>query len=330
MIPLINLTWYTVAPYITAAFTILSCCIGSGIGQGLIGYSALQATNQQPHATEIIVKTGLLGMALLETSALAGMFIATLLLATNSTVHSITTISPTQSLATWGITLALCVPGIVIGIISAWPAQAACLATARQPFFSYQISRFMLLTQSLIQTPILFALIIAFFIQQQISVTHTFGDAYRLLASGLCIGLGSIGPAIGLASFAHQACNALGTNPKAYYKLFYLTIIGESIIETPIILSFICSSFMLFGLSHVSAENIHHGVAYMASALALGLGTFGPGIALGKIACAAAHQIALKPELYDIIFKTCMLGLALVESCVIYAAIISTALLLLP
>ena len=66
-----------------------------------------------------------------------------------------------------GIAFAISLSGFVLGLVSALPAQQAVLAIARQPFFSQKIFRFMLITQSIIQTPIVFGFIIAMFIKDQ-------------------------------------------------------------------------------------------------------------------------------------------------------------------
>ncbi len=316
------------APYATVASVIASCSLGAGIGQGLIGTTAIKAVDQQPSSSDIIMKTALLGMALIETSALIGVLVAGMLI--HQHLHPIMTLSTTQSLGTISIAIALCLPGLVIGIVSSLPAQAACMSIARQPFFNQYIARFMLITQSLIQTPILFALIVALFIHQNAMSMLYYEEALRSMAAALCIGLGTIGPAIGLAKFAQEGCRSLGINPSVYYKMFYMTLVGESIIETPAILAFIFSLFLLLGLSPVTIDTIGNGIACVAGALALGIGTFAPGISLGVTAAAAAHQIAYKPELYNVLFRTSMIALAIIESCVIYAAIIASILVALP
>ena len=58
-------------------------------------------------------------------------------------------------------------------------------------------------------------------------------DSLRLIASGLCIGIGSIGPAIGLSIFSRAALNGISRNIQAYSKLLSFTFISEAIIETP-------------------------------------------------------------------------------------------------
>lgn len=320
----IGIDWVTAVPYITIALIIVGCCVGTGIGQGMVAKAALEGIDEQPHATDAIIKTALLGMALLETSALVGIFIAGYLLYS----HMDVTPSWYQSLAVLGVGLAVAIPGFLLGIIGAWPAQSACISTARQPFFAHQISRLMLITQSLIQTPILFGLIVAFFVQNQLGFVDSLGGVLRIFASGLAIGGGSIGPAIGLAWFAHRICLDVGKNPKIYYKLFYVTLVGESIIETPIIVSFLMALYMVLGKGSIHSVALTDGLCCLSSGLTMTIGALAPGIMLGAIAGVMSDNIARYPAQYDIIFKTGMLGLALVESCVVYIVIIAGILLI--
>ena len=90
------------------------------------------------------------------------------------------------------------------------------------------ITSFMLMTQVLIQTPMISAFLVSLFIQGQSNAALTMSDSLRLIASGLCVGIGSIGPAIGLGIFSKAAINSLGKNTKAYDKLLSFTFIFRS------------------------------------------------------------------------------------------------------
>lgn len=300
--------------YGTIALSVGMNAIGVGIGQGLTGQAALNAINQQPSARSEITKTAILGIALIETAAVMGGFVAILLLQTQpSTVFA--------GLAELGIALAICLPGMVIGVVSSWPTQSACMAVARQPFLTQRISRFMAITQALIQAPVIFGLLVALFISTQASQAHSFCDSLRLIGAGLCIGVGSIGPAIGLALFSRTACYGIGINPKASNILLSFTFVSAPLIETPILFSLIISLILLFAPgSHVELID---GIALFSAGLCTGLGTIGAGIASGWIASAAGQQIAITPESRSLLSRTSMFGQGLVETCAIYAVLIS-------
>ena len=143
--------------YGTIAFSICLSSLGVGLGEGLTGLSALEAIGIQPNAHSEITKTSILGMALIETSAVVGLTIALILLAPVGNVPHL----EYTHYAELGIAFAIAISGFVVGIVSSYPARAACFTVARQPFFTQKIQSIMLLTQSLMQTPVIFAFMIS-------------------------------------------------------------------------------------------------------------------------------------------------------------------------
>lgn len=307
------------------ALTTAINAIGVGIGQGLTSSAAVEGINQQPAAQNEITKIAILGMALIETAAVMGTVISFwLLLQVMNNSHNYYT-----NLAGIGIAFAICCSGFVLGLVSSLPARAACFSVARQPFFSQQITRFMMISLSLLQTPIIFGFLIALFIQAQATTITTMRDSLRLIASGICIGLGSIGPAIGLALFAQKACQGIGINRRAYNQVFSFTLISQAIIETPIIFSLMVSISLLFLVPMVPQENLLDGIALFSAGLCTGLGTIGPGISSGRTATAACEQIILNPEMHSSLSRVSMFAQGLIETAAIYAVLISFCLIFL-
>ena len=305
--------------YGTVATSIIFSSISVGIGEGLISWSALSAINRQPAARDSVMRVAIIGMTLVETVAILGLLISILLLI----YTSLGTSNSFSHYAEIGIACAMGITGLVVGLASALPAQAACHAVARQPFFSHRISGFMLMTQVLIQTPMLSAFLVSIFIQGQSDAAISMNDSLRLIASGLCVGIGSIGPAIGLSAFAHAAVSSLGKNTKAYDKLLSFTFISEALIETPIIFCLIIALTLLFVVPHTAATNTMDGIIFLAAGLCTGLGTLGTGISSGKTAAAACTQIGNNPDAYNILSRTSILAQSLIETIVLYTIILS-------
>jgi F-type H+-transporting ATPase subunit c len=307
--------------YSAIALTVAINSVGVGIGEGIVTIGAIDALNIQPSAKNEITKTAVLGMALVETAAIMGVTIAIIVLMGSPvpTLYS--------GIAELGIVLAICLPGFIIGLVSALPAYQACLSVARQPFFSQKILRFMLITQSLIQTPIIFGFIIALFIKNNVSVITTLPQALQYIAGGLCIGLGSIGPAWGMAHFGAVACKAIGTNRNAYNKLLSFTFVSEAIIETPVIFALVISLLIIF--SQPCPETaLLASLAMLSAAVCTGIGTVGPGISSGKTAAAACQQIARDPNNYSLLSRASMFGQGLIDTCAIYALLVSIMLII--
>jgi F0F1-type ATP synthase membrane subunit c/vacuolar-type H+-ATPase subunit K len=311
--------------YSTIALAVGATALGVGIGQGLTGATALQAINQQPQSNAEISRAAMLGMAFLETAAVIGLFVAVILIL-SSKPKPITLYS---DLASIGIIMSICVTGFVLGIACAKPACAALLSIARQPFESKRILTFMILAQALIQTPVIAALVVAIFIRNQAIIANNIGDSLRLIASGLSIGLGSIGPAIGLAEFTKTACGVLGTHPKSYRKMLSFTLISQALIETPIIFAFVISISLLFVATIPQEGALIKGIAYIAAGLCAGLGTLGTGIGSGKTAAAACVSIAHDVRYFDSLSRISLLAQGLIETCTIYAMIIAFILVLI-
>ncbi len=307
----------------TIALAVAVNALGVGIGQGLTSSAALEAINLQPNARDDITKTAVLGMALIETAAVMGTFIAVLLLLATPGMQ----LNWYVGLAELGIASAICLPGFILGIASCFPAREACMAVARQPFFAQNIIRFMLVILSLIQTPIIFGMIVALFINNQMTDIQTVRESLRLLASGIAIGLGSVGPAIGLASFAKVACRSVGKNRAAYNKLLSFSFISQAIVETPIIFSFVIALSLLFIVQPLADENIVNGIALLAAGICTGIGTLGAGISSGLTAAQACKEIVLQPEAYGILSRTSLFAQGLIETCAIYAVLTSLLLI---
>lgn len=308
---------------ITVSIAISS--ISVGLGEGLISWSALHAIDRQPQAKDDVMRVAIIGMTLVETVAILGLLISILLLLyTNVELEN-----PYAYYAEAGIIAAMSITGLVIGLASTFPAQAACHAVARQPFFAPRISAFMLLAQVLIQTPMISAFLVSLFIHGQASATISFNDSLRLIASGLCVGIGSIGPAIGLSSFAKAAIQSLGKNTKAYDKLLSFTFISEALIETPIIFCLIIASILLFVVPRPMSDTGIDGIVFLCAAFCTGFGTLGAGISSGKTAATACTYISQDPESYNILSRTSILAQTLIETMVLYTVILSLLMLFL-
>lgn len=308
----------------TVAFVVAISAISVGIGQSLIAHDALEAMDLQPSARTDIMRTAILGISLTETISLIGVLISVILLWHTGNVVVYTNYSEYAEL---GILFAICIPSLVLGIVSSLPARAACFATARQPFFSKQITRFMLLMMSLLQAPIVLGFVISIFIRGYALSAETMRDSLRLIASGVCIGLGSVGSAMGLARFSAVACSGLGINRSSYRPIFLFTLVNQAIIETPLILSLIVSISLLFLVPSVLQENVSEGFTLFAAGLCTGLGSIGSGISSGFTASGACEQIAYNPETYGVLMRTCMFAQGIIQTPAIYAVLISSLLI---
>ncbi len=294
--------------------------LGVSIGQGFAGQAVVASLNRQPSAGTDIARGNLLALAFIETAAILSLIIAMLLFfKVPTTLYA--------ALAQLGIAFALAIPGFTIGIIASMPARQAVISIARQPFLSKKITNLMILAQSLLQTPLIFSFIISLLIRNQLDSITTASQSLRLIASGLCIGIASIGPAIGGGTFTAAACRAVGINKSAYGRIFSFAILSQAIIETPVIFASIIS-FWLATVVVPASGIIGHGILYLAIAFVMAIGTVGAGISSGRTAASACEQIAFNPEHYSIVSRTSLIAQGLIDTSAIYAFIIALFLLL--
>lgn len=307
--------------FLLSLVPIMLGALGTSIGQGLIGKQALQSIQKQPAAANSLSKLCIVATAITETAAVFGIVISMLLLSDIASIHTIWSIY-----ALTGIACAVGLSGFCAGIVSAFPAIAACQSLARQPFLQTRILNLMLITQTLIMTPNIFGLLIALFIKGKMAESQSLTQALQLLSSGLSIGLGCIGPSIGLSLFAFAACHTIGVNKKAYGKILTFTFICEAIIETPAIFALLIGLMILN--TTINPKSMLQGWQFLAAALCMGLSTIAPGINSGRTAQAACFQIAHNPENYPNLTKITMLALAMIDSFAIYGLLIAILLIL--
>ncbi len=71
-------------------------------------------------------------------------------------------------------------------------------------------------------------------------------EAAKLLAAGLCMGLGAIGPGIGEGVVAGKAIEAMSRNPKMADKILPNMLLGMAITESTGIYALVVSLILLF------------------------------------------------------------------------------------
>lgn len=299
----------------SVALVVALTSIGVGIGAGLTGRAVISSLYRQPGASSDLYKASFISLALVETAGIFSIVMAFILLLNLKQVPTFY-----GSIGTLGIALGLGVAGFVTGICSSYPAQAAFKAIARQPFFAPRLINLMLISQSLIQTPVIFGLIVALLITGSIGSVQTLVEGTQLLAAGMCIGIGSIGPTIGLGRFTYQACYTAGINRTSYNKILPFTLISGAIIETPLIFSLIIALL----ITQTTFDNTVLGIIIpFTTGLTISLGALGAGLASSRVATEACVGIGREPHATSLITKASLVAQALIDAIAIYALLIA-------
>lgn len=293
--------------------------LGVTFGQALAGKAALAAINRQPKAKDQLLRIFFLSLALNETAAVICVLLSFMMLAS-------TPLSFAQELAQSGIIASIALPSFVIGCLSALPAISALQAAERQPFFIPRIMTLMLLLQAMMQTPLIFSLVVSVLLRFQVPFIISVNEAIRLFASGLVIGIGAIGPVIGLAILGYQLCKGLGINREAYPQLRTFAYVSAGLIETPILFTLIISLIILLG-TPLMGISFSKALAYLAAAISCGASTAVCGIASGVISGTAIKHIAQKPALYNSLYRASMLMQTLIDTVPIYGLLVALVLI---
>lgn len=71
-------------------------------------------------------------------------------------------------------------------------------------------------------------------------------ETLKLLAAGICMGLGAIGPGIGEGYIGGRALEAMARNPKMADKIFTNMIVAIALAESTAIYSLVIALIILF------------------------------------------------------------------------------------
>lgn len=312
-------------PYVSIAFIATFTTLGVGIGSGKASLAAVEAINIQPRAKNEINRTTIIGLALIETAAILSLIICFMFFRKPVNPENMVY----SGIVYVGIACAVGITGFVVGLVSSYPVQKACLSIARQPFFSQKILNIMLITQSIIQTASIFGFLIAMLINLQMDSITTLTHSIILCASGIAIGFGSIGPAVGLGRFARTACRSISVNRKAYDRILPFIFMSVAIIETPLIFAFLISLILTGSGKSYQDENMLGAFRALCSALCIGIGTLSPGLSSSKTAASACKQISRNPDNYSALSQTSMFGQGLIDAAAVYALLVSLLILFL-
>jgi F0F1-type ATP synthase membrane subunit c/vacuolar-type H+-ATPase subunit K len=310
--------------YSSLGATVALSSFGVALGSSLIGTSSLKALYFQPTADKEISKASLIAMALTETGGILSLAIAILMLISSDKTPEI---GLHHGLGRLGIFFAVGIISCCVGIVSSLPARKACFSIARQPFFSTPILNVMLITMSIMQTPILFGFVISAWINQlALSITTNY-EAIGLLCAGICIGIGSIGPVIGQGIYAAQACTSLGKNRMIYRRILTFSLISQAIIESPAIFALITSILILNSISQ--ELSLLKTILFAAATFCVSIAAITPSISSGRTSSSACEQITAQPQHYSILMQTSLIAQGILDTFAIYGLVVGLILLLL-
>lgn len=305
--------------YFSACLSIGLAVLGAGIGLGIAGFGTIQEMMRQPLAHSPCFRAMLIGLALIESGAIIALVMTIILL-----IGSYDVVTWPLALTELSAALAVGVSAAIIGLASSFVVRSATRAIAREPHFSQKITTLMLITQSIIEAPVMFAFIVSLIIRLNVSQTIDLAVSIKFLAIGASMALGCIGPSIGQSMLASSSCFTLGRFKESYPRLFPFTLLGQAMIETPIAFCLLFSFLLIYTPMPATPESSIAGIVipFVLAALLMGIASIGPGIGIGYITSKSILQVAQNPALYQTMVKVTLLACAFLEASLIYALII--------
>lgn len=218
-----------------------------------------------------------------------------------------------------GAALAIGIGAIGAGIGEGYAAGEAGEGITRQPESSGVVLRTMLIGQAITETSSIFALLIALILLFR-GGESSVASMVAYIFSGVCIGLGALGPGIGAGLPAGAACIGVARKPENENPIMLNMIIGQAVTQTSVIFSLVISLLLIF---QVQGSELVSLVAVAGAGLAMGFGAIGPGVGAGIAAYNATQAIGFNAESSKVVTRTMLLGQSVSQSTAIYALVVA-------
>ena len=219
--------------------------IGSGIGSGYPGGEACFGLARQPAAGSQLTTNMLIGSAVCQTPAIFAMVVALMLMFIN---FGQAPLQPTWA-AYLGAGLSMGLAAIGSGYGGGLAAGASCEGIARQPRAAASVTTTMLVGQAVSQTPSIFGLLVSFILMfKTFPESSALSAAMALLASGICMGFGGIGPGIGNGMAAEGAVRWVARNTEHAGDLMRIMLVGQAVSQSTAIYAMVVSLVLIFVL----------------------------------------------------------------------------------
>ncbi|RKW23548.1 hypothetical protein D8B46_03205, partial [Candidatus Gracilibacteria bacterium] len=236
--------------------------LGVALGQGIFLYRIMNIMGKNPKMTPFFLTLSILGVALVESSAIYGLVVSFQLLSAEFT----------NPLASVGVGLAIGLTGFGVGYGEGTIVEGASTAINKRPEERNAIMSFMILFIALVESCAIFGLIIAF----QILGNKEIG-ALVSAGVGLAIGLSGIGVSIGEGILVKKAMDGIGEHGLRDNKLIIpFSILGIALIESCVIYGLIVS----LNIMTLPAEK---GILAIGASLAVGLAAVGVALGGGRL-----------------------------------------------
>lgn len=142
-----------------------------------------------------------------------------------------------------GLSIGLGGIGSIIGL--SHYAQQACASIGYNRNAYFRIITFTFISQALIETPVIFALIISLLILNTNVTQDSLTTATALICAALCTAISNIAPGISSGKTAAAACQQITINPQNYSTLSKASLITQGMLDSFAIYGWAIALFIL-------------------------------------------------------------------------------------
>ncbi len=238
------------APVITLGEGIaeLGIGIGMGIGAGIVSFASSMAVHaacgaiaRQPFFAHKITVFMILLQSIAEAPILF-IFIVSLIIK----LKAVTVYSVYHGLFLFCASLVVALGCIGPSLGQAQLVNAAVSSIGLSKKAYSKIFAFSLICQAIIETPVVFSLVISFMLIYRPALDQiAFISVIAGISSVIAMGFGSFGPGSAIGYIASQACKQITLTPERYSSIFRMALISIGFVESSVIYSLIIALFVL-------------------------------------------------------------------------------------
>jgi len=234
--------------YLAAGLAMGVAAIGPGVGEGYAAGRAAAGISRQPAQAGGLLRNMLIGQAIAETSGILGLVVAIVMITRDS-----------ATITHWGIGAALVGSGLAVGFSAVGPGVGsgfvggkALDTISRTPVAGGRATMTMLIAQALSQNAAIFGFLISMLLlfapgggiapDDWPEVLPLMG---QYLGAGLCMGLGALGPAIGIGFVGAKAVEGIGWNVESAGVVQRTMFVGVAVSESTAIYALVISLLLL-------------------------------------------------------------------------------------
>lgn len=316
--------WALLGKLLGAGFAVGLGGIGAAMGMGIAAGNAVEGIMRQPQENGVLLRTMLIGQAVVESAAIFALVVGLLILFVPTPDDAL--IGGTLIMSYIAAGLAIGFGAFGSGLGCGYPGAYAAEGVARNPRRINRMTQLMLIGQAVAQSPSIFALVVSIILLFTPHEGSHWAQMGIVLGAGIAMGASALGAGFGSGYTAGGAVRGSAHWPQAHGLTFRTMLVGQGVCETPAIFGLLVALIMLYGLGDAPNDIIGFAKT-LGAGIAMGFGGLGPGIGSGMAGASGCSATALNPRHDALILRTMLIGQAVAQSTAMYALIIALLLL---